>query len=769
MSTNETAAPENANQTVNETQPVVTDAPTADPAESGPADGSATAEPGVAATAAGGTESPPESEGAAPVEAPPPTASAASAAAPYRRYVLDEEITLRDLRDAMLRSELFTVAAGKMTKRKEDQIEADLDARANQADAKNELLQAAGKAPVPFDRDAERRRFHARYTPPLASVPVLELLAAQLKSFGDSPEIQAAFKAKFKQTAREQDCDAVWTSAEPREVTYYELDCLLDKVAVEQAIPNALPVATTVGRRMTALVARDKIPNGHVVRPNYLTTITLLRKDKFIAGGAVEWNTMTGAVEINRRQIDEALLLGKVRLEMGLHYETATKTRTGAEYLPLEPSQAIVEGALAHEALEHSYHPTREWLNALPAWDGQDYLGQLPGLMTATDTTLVRAQLKNFFVGSVARTLDPGCQMDSVLTIVTAKQGTRKSTFFREIAPNGSISSTAIKDFHNKDTLLQMQRFSVVELSEAVGLDKQEDNEIKNFITNRSDDFRVPYGKQTRAHPRHAVLCCSTNKIEFRDPTGSRRFDLVTLSGEIDIAEVRRIAAKLWSQAVAIYRAADTCPDCTLAADTADKRCPVHRWHLGKDLEALRDAVNDDNTVELPCVDWLRRFFHQVKTGTYLPKQGFHPSGKTWAWHDLYEVITSDLVAEMHGALKREDRGEKLQMAAALKELKFTNVQTTAGRVWRAPDWAPKTKELAAYQAELAAKQARSVADEARHLADIEEADRRLRLANVVVLAARMANAQQTSANSTSATNDSTTTDQPSTIDPPAT
>lgn len=683
---------------------------------------------------------------------------------PHRRYELDEEITQRELRDEMLQSDLFVVAAGQVTARVKEVVETNLDVRERLADEKNEELQAAGKPPIPFDRPAERAREHAKYTPPLASLAVVRLLAAQVKMFGDSPEIQAAFKAKFEGTQREQDCDAVWLSTAPRDVTYYELDCLLDKVAAEQAIPNGLPVATTVGRRVAAIVAPNKIPNGHRVKPNYLTTITLLRKDRYIAGGTIGWNTMTGAVEVNRKPVEEALLLGRVRLEMALHYVTVAQTKKGEECVPLEPSKALIEGALAHEALEHGYHPTREWFNALEEWDGEDYLGKLPGLLTAPDTVLVRAQLKNFFVGSVARTFVPGCQMDSVLTIVTPKQGTRKSTFFREIAPNGSISSTAIEKFNNKDTLLQMQRFSVVELSEAVGLDKQEDNEIKNFITNRSDDFRVPYERQTKPHPRHAVLCCSTNKIEFRDPTGSRRFDLVTLSGEIDIAAVRRIVPKLWSQAVAIYRAADSCPECKLAADTADLRCPVHRWHLGKDLEALRDAVNKESSAELPSVEWLKRFFHQVKTGTYLPKQGFHPSGKTWAWHDLYEVITSDLVAEMHGALKREDRGEKLQMAAALKELKFTPVQTTAGRVWRSPEWTPKSKAAAARDAEEAAKEAEAVAKHARYLADAEEADQQLRGAAVIVLAAHLAATQQTSVDS-----DSTTSPEPSTIDPPGT
>jgi hypothetical protein len=442
----------------------------------------------------------------------------------------------------------------------------------------------------------------------------------------------------------------------------------------------------------------------------------LLRWDRHLTGGGkIEWNVMAGEVELNRVAADEALLLGRVMEGLGRNY--TVRSRSGLTRL--EPSVSTLERALAHEALLHEYHPTREWFESIRGtWDCKDHLAKLPALIGAAQTVLVRAQLQNFLVGLVARTYEPGCKMDTVLTL-KSDQGTKKSTFFFEIAPAGRFSSTAM-DFKNKDSLMQMQAFSVVELAEGVGMTKQGDEEIKAFTSQRSDDFRTPYGKRLKSYPRHAVLCCTTNDPKFRDPTGTRRFDLVPLTGTVDIKAVRALKEQLWAQAIHLYFAAETCADCKASADGED-RCPAHRWWLGKDLEKQRDAINALDTVELPCVDWLKGFIHRVKTGGFADKQGLHSAGKVWAWHDLYEVTTADLVEEMKGLEHREDRQLKQEMGTALRKLGYAKKEDSAGiTVWRSPDWQPKSKERAAFEAEQLAERMAAVAKVARQLATEE-------------------------------------------------
>ncbi|NLD02639.1 MAG: hypothetical protein GX674_04965, partial [Clostridiales bacterium] len=77
---------------------------------------------------------------------------------------------------------------------------------------------------------------------------------------------------------------------------------------------------------------------------------------------------------------------------------------------------------------DRSYHPIREYLAALPAWDGTprvdsllvDYLG-------APDNAYVRAVTRKTFCAAVSRVQHPGCKFDAML-VLNGPQGIGKST-----------------------------------------------------------------------------------------------------------------------------------------------------------------------------------------------------------------------------------------------------------------------------------------------------------------------------------------------------
>jgi putative DNA primase/helicase len=73
-----------------------------------------------------------------------------------------------------------------------------------------------------------------------------------------------------------------------------------------------------------------------------------------------------------------------------------------------------VEKAVELVAEESQFHSVRNYLNALPAWDGVDWVGLL--FVTgfgAEDSLYTREVGRMFLLSAIARVLRPGCKADS--------------------------------------------------------------------------------------------------------------------------------------------------------------------------------------------------------------------------------------------------------------------------------------------------------------------------------------------------------------------
>lgn len=707
MSSNQPAVPETSNQSENETQPVAESPHTPRP-DKGVTEGEGRPTPVEAATTAAvpkaeSAEHEPGGTGAALQSSPPPGpvspsdephrgASATSSPAPAPNP-LGAALTTEAQKEFQanlitfaFHSDVFVVSKGEKTDDMKE-VEAKKAAAAEKARA-DAGQPATPRKPVP--------------QPDLPQVAVLERLAGTLKIFVDGDarvdsSTKASFKMHFAGTSLEQYCDSAWDAAVAHDVTFGELK----KLGVHRAaMPVGLPATATLARRITAQAAAQAIPNGDLSN-NFISTLTLLRLDKYLTGGGqIEWNVMSGNIELNRVEVDEAELYGAVFEELGTNYVV----RTGRGRTQMEPAKGTLEQALSFEAMRHRYHPTREWFEGIRGtWDGEDHLGKVIELINGVKKVpkdaepdeverlerfnrLAVTQLRHFFLGLVARTYKPGEKVDTMLVLKGA-QGIKKSTFFQRIAPAGRFSSSPLI-MGDKDSMLMMQRFSLVELAEMNNMSKQAVGDIKAFVAQPSDDFRVPYGKRVTSFPRHCVLCSTTNDSTFlRDPTGSRRFEVIEVFGVCDLKAVAALKEQLWAQAVHLYFEADTCADCKASRDGED-RCAKHRWWLTGSQVTDRAEVNENFNVELPYSDWLKCFFKAVQNGEYKDKPGMHSSGEKWAKADLDELKVADLVAEADGAQFRNDAKRCRDMAAALRALKYSPTDSNArGMVWRSPSW----------------------------------------------------------------------------------
>lgn len=205
---------------------------------------------------------------------------------------------------------------------------------------------------------------------------------------------------------------------------------------------------------------------------------------------------------------------------------------------------------------EDSYEPFMEYLDGLPAWDGQEWISATVDMFfdVGDDATLYQTFLKKWLMSAVARTYEPGCKADCMLVLV-GDQGLGKSSFFRELVPDPGFYTGRIPR-GDKDQLLALQGPVIVEDGELNAYGTVKIEAAKAFMSEQEDLFRPPYDRITSRHPRRCVLAGTTNRVSFlHDDTGGRRFWPIPVREKIDFGGIHEIRDMLWSEAVARYRA----------------------------------------------------------------------------------------------------------------------------------------------------------------------------------------------------------------------
>ena len=209
-------------------------------------------------------------------------------------------------------------------------------------------------------------------------------------------------------------------------------------------------------------------------------------------------------------------------------------------------------------AAERSYHPVRDYIESLPAWDGVprvdtlfiDYLG-------SPDTLYIRAIARKMMVAAVARIYEPGIKFDSVV-VLNGPQGMGKSSFFARLGGKWFSDSLTISDMKDKAAPEKLQGYWILELGELAGLKKMDVETVKAFITRQDDKFRHSYGYSVEDHPRQCIIVGSTNNGDgfLRDVTGNRRFWPVTCTANSPHRpwEVESVVPQLWAEAWQLYK-----------------------------------------------------------------------------------------------------------------------------------------------------------------------------------------------------------------------
>jgi hypothetical protein len=384
----------------------------------------------------------------------------------------------------------------------------------------------------------------------LFRAPVLRMPSAEnLHGAAGGVSVVASGQQALPPRSGYRDVWAVWArdghpSGHPlAELPGWLADAARDPIVAAKLATTVRPTPATT-RELDAWESRLVRSRGKTV--NSFGNVMKIFREAPAYTGRFRLNLMTQGIEFEGKHLPEGRL-GDFREQI-----------EDASWGGFSPSESSVMQAIRSLAEAQPFHPVQAYLTGL-AWDGVSRIDAVATeMLRAEPDELVTTMVRRWFIGAVARALDPGCQVDTALVLV-GDQGLKKSSFFRALA-GAWFGDTEIR-IGDKDAYGQIHLNWITEWGEIDRVTSQRHaGEVKAFVSRRADTFRPPYGRTTATYQRSCVIVGSTNENEFlNDPTGSRRFWVVRIPKgvTIDIGQVAALRDQLWAEAVHRYRAGE--------------------------------------------------------------------------------------------------------------------------------------------------------------------------------------------------------------------
>lgn len=378
------------------------------------------------------------------------------------------------------------------------------------------------------------------------------------------------------------------------------------------------------------------------------------------------------------------LLLEHDRVFRVLRYNTLTFTVEAATHLPWRPVRKESETTFdvtdryeAQDYLERTYllrtstekvsrkidqvarrnlyNPVVDYLESL-TWDGKPRVETcLPGVKPDYQARLIARKV---MTAAVARMFNPGCKWDHTL-VLYGSEGLGKSWWVDKMSRGYSAS---LGPLDHKDTLLTLQRSWIVTSDEGHSLRKSDQEAQKEFLTRTTDVFRLPYERETTAHPRHCVIWSTTNDETFLTrQEGNRRFLIVHCEERVDFdALTPYYIDQVWAEAVQMYRDGEP-----LFVDTDEATELAAGRERFVEEDALGGIIHEYLERKVPAT-WWSMGIEGRRQWMADRDDGFVPEGT----EQIDRVCSSQVWAEALGRpLGMKRRTDLLEITAALKRL----------------------------------------------------------------------------------------------------
>ncbi len=274
-----------------------------------------------------------------------------------------------------------------------------------------------------------------------------------------------------------------------------------------------------------------------------------------------------------------------------------------AEEMDIDISKDKAIDIMQRIGFDNSYNPVVDYLQdchnrykngQFKKFSEDLYLSTIEDLIQAyfhiggTDSYHLSAS-KKIFISCVARMMQPGCKADLCLILKSTKQGMYKSTALNLLG--GKYFLDMQSDPTSKDGIIQMHESWIIELSEVEKVTRtKEAFDTKSTLTCQVDKVRAPYQREAENLPRKFIIFGTTNEDSlFIDPTGNRRYVVLTINKRIDIELIRQTRDYFWALAYEAYQSGE-------------------QWHL-TDAEVIQQAdLNKEAEVTDPRISAIEKY-----------------------------------------------------------------------------------------------------------------------------------------------------------------
>ncbi len=205
------------------------------------------------------------------------------------------------------------------------------------------------------------------------------------------------------------------------------------------------------------------------------------------------------------------------------------------------------------------YAPIEDWLARLPEWDGTDRIAALARRVPC-DNTLWEHWFRLWFLSMVAHWQGRDTtHSNSVSPLLVGGQGCGKSSFCLSLLPPelAEYYTDSIDFSKKRDAELYLTRFALINIDEFDQVSERHQGFLKHLLQKPVVNIRKPFAAQVEAMKRYASFIATSNHADLlNDPTGSRRFICITVTGMIDNTQPLE-HAQLYAQAIAALDAGE--------------------------------------------------------------------------------------------------------------------------------------------------------------------------------------------------------------------
>lgn len=200
-----------------------------------------------------------------------------------------------------------------------------------------------------------------------------------------------------------------------------------------------------------------------------------------------------------------------------------------------------------------SYDVYQSYFDALPEWDGTDYIGELAKSVTTTQPKHFDFCLRKWLVALVASLLNDNV-VNHTAIVLSGPQGIGKTTWFHTILPDEfqEFIHEGYIQTKDKEISVKISECVLILMDELENLSDRSMDSVKQLMTQKGTTMRRAYTTITQYYTRRASFAGTVNKKHFlKDLTGNRRFLCFDVQ-EIDLKHSIPIN-QLYAQAKHLY------------------------------------------------------------------------------------------------------------------------------------------------------------------------------------------------------------------------